>query len=271
MQGILILPIHFLLVLQLLQDGQQVGRIGWVAIEDVSHEWFHLDRYALSCLSAHIGDGAAFQVGLAEKCHVDEGDAAGTETEEEEVAEKHEPFDVLSGFLACSFLSVVCQLCFDIQMVEAGDSIGRQGAFVGFCHTPIGADEGVVSGKPVSHRLVPYGTQGAKIAGGGVAADALRPQPSFKVGYQSLSHLCEGDVLLADAVQVVCESSAGAGVVSRRAETSQFFHVADLGCGIGEILASCRWMQIIRLFFHIAVECSVNRQNQNTRYAPYYI
>lgn len=85
-KGVLILPIHLLRVSLFREDGQEIGGVGGVTIEDVAHEGFDKHFDALPCLASDIADDPTPQVGFLKECHVDEGDATHTEAEEEKVA-----------------------------------------------------------------------------------------------------------------------------------------------------------------------------------------
>ena len=251
--GVLVLAVHQPFVVQFGEDGQQVGvpASRRVSTDDVAHEGFDIHMDELTGLATDVGEDRAADIGLLEKSHVDKGDAPAAKAEQKKVAGELEAIDVPTQLGADGLLTVMRQARLDVEQLESADALDIDRALSRTGHSPVGAMERVTLGQSFANGLVPDGTEGAQVAGGGVTADAARLHPPFEIGHEGWFHLGKGYFLLSDALQELGEAAGCTGMVSGNPEAPHVVEVCSLGSGVIEKLAAFERLTMDVFTFHV--------------------
>ena len=101
--GIAIPLIDLTMVVGIGEDGEQVGGVGGIAVDNGLHQRLHPHLHALFGLPTDIGHDATNNVGLAHKGQIDKRETTGAEGEHEQIAGKLQRTLVTGQATAISF------------------------------------------------------------------------------------------------------------------------------------------------------------------------
>ena len=202
------------------EDGKDIVRVaGIVATDYLQGTGRKLEAYLLIGLAALVGEIAILvNLRLAEKGHIDKGDATGEDAEQEDIAHELKGTARTQG-----------------DLLQFPDIVHTQGALVGLGIAGIAVLEGMEVGHLMFfHGLVVDRPKRTHVAGDGVHADAGGLEPTLITGYQGRGQVLEQQVL---PFQKTLEGMQSGAIVGSGTETSFFPNPGYLS---GEIIGQER-------------------------------
>ena len=200
------------------QDGQHVGRIAVVAVDDFLQGRFDAQGKRLACFFAPVGQHSVTDIAFAQVDHVDERHAPGVETEHEKIAR---------------------QRIFGMQGRKVGtadppERLARQGALAGRHLPDMPAVERIAAGcdeaAPV-RGLVVDGPQVAHVEHDAVCPQSSCQKPSF-VTFEPFGGKLFGRQLA--SAHIPDEHTVGHPVVCSRTVPPRPFALPDVACETGD-------------------------------------
>ena len=193
------------------QDGKDIVRVvGTITVDNLPSARRKLEADLLVGLAALVGEVAILiNLRLAEKGHIDKGDATGEDAEQEDITHELEGTARTQG-----------------DLLQFPDIVHTQGALVGLGIAGIAVLEGLEVGHlTFFHRLVIDSPERTHVARDGVHADAGGFEPTLVTGHHSRCQVLEQQLL---PLQESLERTQGGAIVGSGTETALLQHTVYL-------------------------------------------